>query len=149
MIELETVLRKFISVDRLHKRLLEKQVAKGGMHRSQHRMLLHIYKSPQPPTQKELAEFFDISSAAVARSCKNLESQGYIQRTAKEKDSRANYLTVTAAGREILEKTKSLVFQVDEKMFADFSEEEFAQFFACLEKMQKNLNEFESGGENK
>ncbi len=149
MIELETVLRKFISVDRLHKRLLENQVTKGGMHRSQHRLLLYVYKSPAPPTQKELAEFFDVSSAAVARSCKSLEKQGYIQRSTNEKDSRANCLTVTKAGVEILEKTKSLVFQVDEKMFADFSEEEFAQFFTCLEKMQKNLNEFESGGENK
>ncbi|MBR2861630.1 MAG: MarR family transcriptional regulator [Clostridia bacterium] len=149
MFELETVLRKFISIDRQHKRLLESQVKKGGMHRSQHRLLLHVYKSPTAPTQKDLAEFFDISSAAVARSCKALEKQGYISRSADEKDSRANCLTVTEAGVEILEKTKSLVFKVDEKMFAGFSEEEFGQFFSCLEKMQKNLNEFEAGDENK
>lgn len=142
-IDLNTVLHKFISTDRQHHTLLEKQVLKGSLHRSQHRMLLHIYKCSEPPTQKELAEFFEISSAAVAVMLKKLESAGYIERAVQKNDMRFNRVILTEKGEKTLKDTKVLVDQVDSHMFKDFSDEEFASFYRCLEKMQKNLSEFE------
>ena len=142
-IDLNTVLHKFISTDRQHRTLLEKQVSKGSLHCSQHRMLLHIYKCSEPPTQKELAQFFEISYAAVAVMLKKLEGAGYVKRAVQENDMRCNRVILTEKGEKILKDTKVLVDQVDSNMFKDFSLEEFASFYKCLEKMQKNLSEFE------
>ncbi|MBE7092766.1 MAG: MarR family transcriptional regulator [Clostridiales bacterium] len=142
-VDINTVIHKFISADRLHRTLIEKQVAKGSLHRTQHRLLLHIYKSEEPLSQKELASFFEVSPAAIAVSVKKLEKGGYIKREALKDDMRFNKITVTDKGKEILFKTKALVDEVDTHMFKDFSEKELLLFYNCLEKMQKNLNDFE------
>ncbi len=143
MITIDSVIHKFISTDRLHRTLLEKQVSKGSLHRSQHRVLLYIFKCENPPTQKDIAKFFGISSAAVAVMLKKLEASGYIKREAEEKDMRFNRITVTEKGEKILKDTKMLVDEVDVFMFKDFSKEELHIFSECLEKMQNNLTEFE------
>ncbi len=142
-VDINTVLHKFINTDRLHHTLLEKQVAKGSLHRTQHRMLLHIFKSPEPLSQKELASFFEVSPAAIAVSVKKLENAGYIKREVLKDDMRFNKITVTEKGKETLLQTKALVDKVDTNMFKDFSEEELLSFYACLEKIQKNLNDFD------
>ncbi len=148
--DINTVIHKFISTDRLHRTLIEKQVAKGSLHRTQHRLLLHIFKSEGPLSQKELAEFFEVSPAAIAVSVKKLEKGGYITRKTLKDDMRFNEITVTDKGKEILFNTKALVDKVDTHMFRDFSENELLLFCNFLEKMQNNLNDFEQKeGENK
>lgn len=140
---IDSVLHKFIGTDRLHRTLLEKQVSKGGLHRSQHRVLLYIYKSENMPTQKEVAEHFEISSAAVAVMLKKLEASGYIQRVSQKDDMRFNRIKVTEKGETVLNATKKLVDEVDFKMFENFSSEELESFYSCLEKMQENLLKIE------
>lgn len=142
-LDLNAVLHKFISTDRQHHTLLEKQVSKGTLHRSQHRMLLHIYKCKEMPAQKEIAEFFEISPAAVAVMLKKLESSGYIKRVAEKNDMRFNRVTVTEKGEKTLLETKALVDKVDEYMFKNFSDGELENFYKCLEKIQNNLSDFE------
>ncbi len=142
-LDLNTVLHKFISTDRQHHTLLENQVSKGTLHRSQHRMLLYIYKCKEAPTQKQIAEFFEISSAAVAVMLKKLEASGYIGRVAEKNDMRYNRVTVTEKGEKTLLDTKALVDEVDSYMFKNFSDNELEIFYNCLEKIQNNLSEFE------
>ena len=103
--DINTVIHKFISTDRLHRTLIEKQVAKGSLHRTQHRLLFHIFKSEEPLSQKELAAFFEVSPAAIAVSVKKLEKGGYIKREALKDDMRFNEITVTDKGKDILFKT--------------------------------------------
>ena len=143
MITIGSVIHKFISTDRLHRTLLENQVSKGHLHRSQHRVLLYIFKCENPPTQKEIATHFEISPAAVAVMLKKLEASGYIQRVSQKDDMRFNRINVTEKGEKILNDTKALVDEVDLFMFKDFSSEELEAFYKCLEKMQNNLIEFE------
>lgn len=149
MITIDTVLHKFISTDRLHRTLLEKQVLKGSLHRSQHRVLLHIYKCEKAPTQKEIAEFFDISSAAVAVTLKKLEASGHIRREAEKNDMRFNRIYVTEKGEKTLKDTKALVDEVDFFMFKNFTDDELKAFAECLEKMQNNLREFDGKDKDK
>ena len=141
--DMQTVLKKFISTDRQHRKLLEKQVAKGTLHRSQHRLLLYIARSEKAPTQKEIAEFFEISGAAVTVMLRKLEAAGYVVRNKNKSDMRSNSVAVTEKGQKILDDTKVLIDRVDEMMFMDFSQEELETFYSCLDKMQKNLSEFE------
>ena len=147
-LDLNTVLNKFICTDRQHHNLLEKQVSKGTLHRSQHRILLYIYKCKEAPTQKQIAEVFEISSAAVAVMLKKLESSGYIRRVAEKNDMRFNRVTVTGKGEKTLLETKTLVDEVDSYMFKNFSDNELEIFYNCLEKIQNNLSEFERKDSN-
>lgn len=141
--DINTVIHKFINIDRLHHTMIEKQVSKGSLHRTQHRLLLHIFKSPEALSQKELAAFFEVSPAAVAVSVKKLEKAGYIKREVLKDDMRFNKISVTEKGKETLLQTKTFVDKVDAHMFKDFSENELSSFYNCLEKIQKNLNDFE------
>ena len=140
---IDSVLHKFISTDRLHRTLLEKQVSKGSLHRSQHRVLFYIYKCKYMPTQKEVADHFEISSAAVAVMLKKLEASGYIHRVSQKDDMRFNRIKVTKKGENVLNATKKLVDEVDFKMFENFSLQESEIFYVCLAKMQNNMLDFE------
>ena len=142
-VEHETVLHKFISIDRQHHTLIEKQVSKGSLHRSQHRLLLYAFKCKEPPTQKEIANFFGISYAAVTVIISKLEASGHLKRVAQTDDMRSKRIVLTEKGIRTLEATKALVSEVDAYMFKDFSQEELDIFFKCLEKIQNNLSEFE------
>ncbi len=143
MYDFNTVLQKFICTDRQHHRLLDKQASKGGLHRGQNMMLRRISECSSPPTQKELASFFEISNAATAVMLKKLEQGGYIVRKAQRSDMRINRITITEKGMEALNNTRRSIRTLDEQMFKDFSKEEFASLYGCLEKMQRNLTEFE------
>ena len=141
--DINKVIEKFIATDRLHHTLLEKQVSKGSLHRSQHHFLLYIYKSGRPLTQKEIAEHFEVSPAAVAVALKKLENSKLVIRDASKEDMRCNRVRVTEKGIKTLQETKTLVDKVDSNMFKDFSAEELTLFYQCLEKIQKNLSEYD------
>ena len=72
-----TVMKNFILTDRMHRRLFENRTAVMGVHRSQHRILMYLAKRNEAPAQKEIAEQFDVSPAAVAVTLKKLEDAGY------------------------------------------------------------------------
>ena len=73
------------------------------------------------PTQKEVAQHFEISSAAVAVMLKKLEASGYIQRVSQKDDMRFNRIAVTEKGKSVINATKKLVDEVDFQMFENFS----------------------------
>ncbi len=141
----EDVLKQFIKTDRLHHRLLDKNVSKVGLHRCQHGVLLHLLHSKDAPTQKELANALDISSAAMTKVLKRLEEDGYISRIAQENDLRCLKISLTEKGKSILKQSRALVEEVDKNMFNGFSEEELCAFYGCLNKIYLNLTDFEEG----
>lgn len=142
------LLKKFIALDREHHRLLEKEAGALKMHRSQHAMLLYIKRCSHAPTQKELADFLLISPAAVAVTIKKLEDAGYVERKSDERDSRRNSVSLTEKGEKVLLDTKKLFDAVDRRMFEHFTQEEYDIFTRCLDKMKKNLSEFEKEKKN-
>lgn len=139
---------KMIQVDRLHRSIFEKMHSAFGIHRSQHRLLMYISKMDTCPSQKDIAEHFEISPAAVAVSLKKLEDTGYIQRESTEKDSRFNSITLTDKGKEIVEKSLDFFSESDRAMFEDFSETDYENLDSCLEKMAEGLKKFNYSPDN-
>lgn len=123
-----------------HKRIIEKRTAVTSLHRTQHRMLMHISKFENIPSQKEIAAHFDISPAAVAVTLKKLEADGYIERTRGTcGDTRQNAISITQKGRDEITATRRIFDYVDETMFNNFTEEEFDTFVTLLYKANENL----------
>lgn len=133
------VQRKFIQINRLHRTIMDKIISATGLHRSQHMLLVHLSHTQSAPTQKEIADAFQISSAAVAVTLKKMEQNGYISRISPNGDMRCNKITITEKGYEILKATKKIVDGIDAAIYAGFTKEELATFSACLDKMQENL----------
>lgn len=91
------------------------------------------------PSQKDIAEDFGVSPAAVAVTIKKLENGGYIARTSFKGDMRQNRIEITPKGRELVEKSHSIFHAVDERMFSDFDEFELSLLLSYLERIRNNL----------
>ena len=129
--------------DITHRKAIERWATDAGMHRSQHRMLLYLSKKESSPSQKELAEKFDISPAAVAVTLKKLESDGYIERgkCSERADSRYNEIKITEQGRQATIQSRKYFQHVDTEAFRDFSDEELELVTSLLSRMQQNLRD--------
>ena len=135
---LSRAVEMMIKVNKLHRAMMDIQTKEIGIHRTQHRMLIHLDKDGMLPSQRELAAKLDITPAAVTVALKKLENDGYIERTLGQ-DTRYNEIKITEKGRELLDRTHELFLRVDSAMLEGFSAEELDSYIAYLERMQKNI----------
>ncbi len=134
------VTRTFIRTDKLHRQVVETRITDSvGLHRSQHSMLMHLSRAQTPPSQKELAAFFDISPAAVTVTLNRLEAGGYITRNTTENDNRSNRIRITDKGRLAVAQSEVLFSGIDSAMVAGLSQEQLLAFLDTLKVMQANL----------
>ena len=129
---------------RLHKTMIDARVRDIGIHRTQHRILMHLARHERLPSQKELAEHLEITPAAVTGAIKQIEKDGYIKRTLG-KDSRFYEIEITERGRELVALTRALFSEADSLMFEGFSEEELEEFAGYLGRIQHNIKSQISG----
>ncbi len=127
-----------IRTDRMHKCLIDSKVRGIGIHRTQHKILMHLARRGTLQSQKELADHLDITPAAVTGALKKIESDGYIERTLG-KDTRFNEIKITEKGRELVSKTREIFAETDRSLFEGFSPEELDGYIKALEKMQNNM----------
>lgn len=132
---------KIIQTDRLHRTVAETIVSSLGIHRSQHMILMYLSKQKKGLSQKQIADEFDISAAAVAVSIKKLQTGGFIEKNISEKDSRFNEIVLTDKGKEIVETTKRVFSKLDCKVFSDFTLQECKTLEKYLDKMQSAIKD--------
>ena len=132
-----------IRTSRLHHRNIEKHFDDTGLHRSQRRMLMHLSRSEVMPSQRKIADDFDISPACVARTLKALAAEGYITRTGDEDDLRRNNVSITEKGLSTVQETRSAFDQIDSAAFDGFTEAEIDRLSMFLNRMQNNLRRLE------
>lgn len=141
MTNLKKTVDMFRRNDRLHRRLFERRAVEAfGIHRSQHIMLMFISKH-EDASQRQIADNFEISAAAVTVTLKKLETAGFIVRITDEGDSRLNHIRLTEKGKSVIADTHELFSSIDYAMFDGLSESELTVLSRCLEKMNNNLRE--------
>ena len=133
------IVGKLMRVNRLHRNIIQSRADEFHLQRSGHMMLLFIRNSATPPSQKEIAEFFRITPAAVAMSLKKMEKARLIERTPSENDSRVNLIKVSEKGKDLLDKTKQGFEAADKAMLAGVSDEELLALSGTLDKLIENL----------
>ncbi len=136
--EIFFAVNRLMKINREHKHIIDSQVADIGIHRTQHRILMHIARKGNLPSQKELAEHLDVTPAAISGALQKLESDKYIERKLGS-DNRFNEITITEKGREIVEKTRERFSSVDNSLFRDFTPEELTLFSGYLERILVNM----------
>ncbi len=136
--KLSRAMEMMIKTDHMHKALIDTRVRSLGIHRTQHRILMHLAKHDKLPSQKELADHLDVTPAAVTGALKKIEQDGYIERTLGQ-DNRYNELRITGKGRDLVKKTRRIFCETDSAMFEGFSDDELDIYITCLEKLQGNI----------
>lgn len=133
-----------IRTARLHHRILDKQFGDTGLPRGQRKILMHLSKHDGIPSQRELANHFEISAACVARMLKSLASEGYITRTGDEEDLRRNQVRITEKGMQTIAETHQAFNNIDQRIFSNFSDEEIAELICLIGRLHSNLHSCEA-----
>ena len=136
--------RLLISTARLHHGVVDGLVAGMGVHHSQHRMLMYLAKHEKLPSQKAIADEFDVSPAAVAVMLKRLERDGYISRNVTGEDYTCNEISITQKGRDTVEQSRHLFERIDEAMFDGLDAAELEAFASVLRVIRSNLENMNS-----
>ncbi len=141
--KLMRAIEMMIKTDKMHRFMIDSRVREIGIHRTQHRILMHLARDGMLPSQKELADRLDITPAAVTGALKKIEQDGYIKRTLGH-DTRFNEIKITEKGRTLVELTKETFSKADASMFDGFSDEELDTYISCLERLQENIKKHTS-----
>lgn len=126
---------------RSHHRAIDRLVADKGLHRGQHRILMLLSQMQDLPSQRELADRFDISPACMARSLKTLSAEGYIARSGDADDQRRNQVSITDKGLQILEEARETFDAFDQAAFRGFTGAELNCLISMLNRLQDNLGQ--------
>ena len=140
-----TAIRYMIDTNKIHKQMAEKRAHAVTLPPAQHRMLMMLAKKEITPSQKEIAEQFNITPAAVAVTMKKLESTGFITRDKVGcEDARYNKIYVTEKGMLEMQTTHEYFDLIDDRMFCDFSESEISTLIELLSRAKENLQNFQN-----
>lgn len=89
--------------------------------------------------QKDLEEFFSVRRSTMSNIVLRMEQKGFLTREPVASDRRLKKLVLTEKGENLHAMMESIVFQMEEKLTAGFSEEEKETLFRLLEKLRRNL----------
>ncbi len=136
--KLTRAIEMMIKINKMHRDMVDNRAKEIGMHRTQHRILMHLARDNVLASQKELADRLGVTPAAVTVALKKIEQDGYIERTLGS-DARYNEIKITEKGKSLVNRTRELFMAADTAMFSGFTDEELDAYVSCLEKMQINI----------
>lgn len=90
-------------------------------------------------TQKDVADFIQVSPPSIAVMVKRMVRDGIIEKQADPQDMRQNRLTVTNKGREIALRCRTMFDHMDEQVYGGFTAEELEQLSSFLQRLINNL----------
>lgn len=130
---------KLMCINRIHRSLAGAKMSVTGIHRSQHMILMYLFRCKDKVSQKDIAEHFEISPAAVTASIKKLEKGGYISRCSSKSDNRFNEIELTEKGKEVVDYSFNSFDEIDNKSFKGISKQEKETLVVLLDKIILNL----------
>ena len=133
------IMKKLFRIDRYHKALIETELSRLGIHRSQHHVLMYLSFCPEAPTQDQIAKNMEISPAAVAVTLKKLEAAGLVERVVRRENGREKEVRLTQQGKDIADTTVGLLQRTDEMITEGFTEKELEKLESFLDRMGENL----------
>ena len=92
-------------------------------------------------SQKQLASYFDIDSAAVSRMLDSLEKKGFITRKTDERSRRSNLVEITEKGLQAHKEWRRHCRETEAIMLQGFDAAEKEQFAEFLSRAYQNFKE--------
>ncbi|MDE2427442.1 MAG: winged helix DNA-binding protein [Burkholderiales bacterium] len=118
------------------------QALRDGPHDITHMesKVLNYFARHASATQSDLARDTGRDKAQLARLIKGLRERGLLDAIADAQDRRNVRLTLTADGTAILQELHTQAKHLTRKALAGFAQQEQAQLFALLQRVNANLN---------
>lgn len=116
----------------------QRAATKDGIYLGQLPAMRYIAMNPGC-TQKDVAEFIQVSPPSIAVMVKRMVRDGVVQKKADEKDLRQNRLYITDKGMELAQHCHQMFNRMDEQVYAGFSEEELTLLSSFLTRLIDNL----------
>lgn len=135
---IEGVYQSFIKVIKVHHQYLHTILEKVDLHPGQPPLLFTLYKN-DGQSQREIAEKIHIKPATITVMLTRMEKSGLITRRQDAEDQRISRVYLTEKGRKKCEELKSIMVDLNEQCFGNFTEEEKEIFKSLLEKMAENI----------
>lgn len=133
----------FHGLHHAHKRrVAEEQAARGVGELGAPMLLLSLFyaeSAGEQWSQRDVARTLRLSPATVAVSLKTLERDGYVKRSADERDQRRNRVSLTDKGKSAVELCGESFRAVDERMLSGFTPQERKQLTGFFKRMIDNL----------
>ena len=129
-------LRRMMQLGRWHISLKIKDLEDsfyGQLH-----LLRYVYDHPGC-TQKDMAEHFAVSKAAVTKTVRRMIANGLLERKINGQDERKYEVYCTEKGARIHHQGDQIFRDVEKLTFEGFSEEELEKFGAYVDRVLENL----------
>ncbi len=120
--------------------VMERNMAKLNIAAAQHRILGILQHRPAM-SQKEIADFLEVSTPTITTTLKKMEKSGYIERAMDPRDNRVNKVAVTPLGNEIFIQGIEMMRVIDREMMKGFTEEELQTFLSLAKRCHERLIE--------
>lgn len=127
-----------------HRNYLRPYLGEIGLEVGQPKLLTYL-SNHGPCRQRELADYFEIDSAAVSRMLDALERGGFVTRKTNEESRRCNLVELTQKGRQACEIWHSHCHDTEQVLLSGFSAEEKKQFAEYLERVYQNFRQAKEG----
>ncbi len=121
--------------------MIDKKFRENGLYFGQPPILKYLSMNDNA-TQKEIADFLQISPPSVAVSVKRMEEAGLIMRVVDKNDARRNNLKLTQKGKSLQGYADDYFKQADLAAYDGFSDQELEILGGFLERMNKNISVF-------
>lgn len=96
-------------------------------------------------TQQALCGWTRMDKVTVSRAAIGLVERGLIARAANPSDQRSHLVTLTSTGWQLYEQVAPKALELEQQLFASFSEAEKAQLAAMLERIEAAATAFDGG----
>jgi DNA-binding MarR family transcriptional regulator len=123
------------------RRLIDAHLSAHGA--SMARLKLLAFLADEPRRSTDIASFFDHAPRTVTQAIDSLEQNGLVSRSPVPGDRRAKLVTITEAGRAMLEQGLPLYDDIVARSFGSLAEEELAGFEAAIAHLDQIVDELE------
>lgn len=123
---------------------ISSKIEKYGIRQGQFEYFLLIFSSPGI-NQLELARRKNVGKASVTKALKILEDDGFIRRTADDKDKRNFLCYITEKGEKIVKDLMDVRANTEADIFEGLTDEDKSAFYNYLTKIYHNSEKLVSG----
>lgn len=132
-------------IGRMMRQVYDMRARKLGLTRAQWRVLGMLIRNPGS-NQAQLAEKLEVQPITLTRLLDKLETAGWVQRRADDKDRRVRRLFLTKKVQPIIKRMMALGQGLIDEMMSDINARDRKLLTGALQKIRKNLCQIKKGG---
>ena len=120
---------------------LDRELEPSGIGRTEFEVLSALARSPHPLRASEVTSVTGISGASTTKHTERLAKMGLVERLRLERDARVVLLSLTAAGRALVETELPRRLRSEQLMLEGLSEEELDVLTDLLRRITRNVED--------